>query len=280
MRSSDAARARGYPQAQITYTWEQLMKIAENGVEPQNFRHILSCVEFKAKPVDLKMEDFPGDIIPSLNEGGTMNIIVDGPEFRAAKRVESQAAGSRSRKRDREDDNLSQPRSKKRNAIAGPSRTFLPRSGKVSQVSQPAQVVAQASGSQPKTPQERTAKEKKRDPILQAGSYATEMLAMSRIEAWNLLIVGMCFSFGLEPSSDDRRRTDARMALRPARRHPITRFRYNQEPPLFFCASPCASTPRPGGMGIRTEAESRRGQPLHRAPRRGTTPARCRLGCL
>ena len=172
MRSSDAARARAYPQPQITYTWEQLIKIAENGVEPQSFRHILSCVEFKAKRVDRKMEDFPKDITPSLNEGGTMNIAVDGPEFRAAKWVESQAAGSRSRKRDREDDNLSQPRSKKRNAIAGPSRTFLPRSGKVSQVSQTARVVAQASGSQPKTPQERTAEDKKRDPILQAGSYA------------------------------------------------------------------------------------------------------------
>ena len=171
--------------------------IAENGVQPQNFRHILSSVEFKADKVDRRMEDFPKDITPSLNEGGVMHIAVDGREFRAAKRMESRAAGSQ--KREREEDNLSQPKFIKRRAIAGPSRTSLPRSVKVPQS---VQVVAQASGSQARTPQEKTFDDKDRDPILQAGSYATEMLSLSRIQAWNLLIFGMCFSFGLEPPSD------------------------------------------------------------------------------
>ena len=197
MRSSDAARAREYPPSQITYTWKQLTKIAVNGVKPRDFRHILSCVEFKADEDDRKMEDFPEDITPSLTEGEVMHIIVDGPEFRAAKRVESQAAGGQ--KREREEDNLAQPKSTKRRAIAGPSRTSLPRSVKVSQ---PAQVAAHASGSQARTPQEKTFEDKDRDPILQAGSYATEMLSLSRTEAWNLLILGMCFSFDLEPLSD------------------------------------------------------------------------------
>jgi len=48
------------------------------------------------------------------------------------------------------------------------------------------------------TPQEKISESKKREPFLQAGSYAIEMLSMTRVHAWNILIVGTCLNLGPE----------------------------------------------------------------------------------
>ena len=52
------------------------------------------------------------------------------------------------------------------------------------------------SGLQARTHQEETAGSKTQDPTLRVGSYAVEMSSMSRVHAWNILIIGMCLNFG------------------------------------------------------------------------------------
>ena len=143
----------------------------------------------------------------------TMHIAVDRPALRkaamkvAAKKegqVESQGSqgtlsGSQSKKRPREDANDgSELRSAKRVHVeSGLLRTCYPRKVKkppvVSDVAPPQQ--ASGAGSQTKTPQEKAGESKSRDPILQTGCYAIEMVSMNRVTVWNFLIIGTCVSF-------------------------------------------------------------------------------------
>ena len=56
-------------------------------------------------------------------------------------------------------------------------------------------------------PHQKTLEESDRDPILQVGSYAMEMLSMSRVQARNTLIVGMCLDLIWKPvltATDER----------------------------------------------------------------------------
>jgi hypothetical protein len=212
MRLGDAARA--YSSSQPANEWEQLKMIAQNGVKPRNFHRILSCVEFKATRSDLEMEDCSTDVARSLNKVEPMHIIVDGPAFRAAKVAEQKKrtagsqvsqvtrSGSENRKRAREPVEAgselgSEPPSAKRVAVeSGPTRSWYSRATKESQTGPAVPKPKQTTESQKQTLQEKTAEDKTRDPILQAGSYAVEMLSMSRVHVWNILIIGMCLGFG------------------------------------------------------------------------------------
>jgi hypothetical protein len=211
MQLNDAARA--YPSSLRMRDWGQLKKVAPSGAKPRSFHRILSCIEFKATRSDLKMQDCLKNDIPLLDEMDPMHIIVDGPALRAAKRaaekegqIEGQASraslsGSESRKRAREsvdagNDAESQPRSGKRVAVeSGPSRSWYSRAAKGSPIAPAVAQPKQTTGSQPRNPQEKTSEAKSRDPILQSGSYAVEMLSMSRVHAWNILIIGSYLGF-------------------------------------------------------------------------------------
>ena len=201
MRLDDAARA--YSSSQSANNWGQLKTIARGGAKPQTFRRILSCVEFKATRAALEMKECREDSAPPLDEVDPMYINVDGPAIRRAEVMKTSQAsratksGSRSGKRAREFDQFenepgSQPRPAKQVAVESGSRSWYARAMKESRASPSAAQPKQASGSQPKTPQEKTADDKKRDPILQAGSYAVEMMSFARVHAWNILIVGRC----------------------------------------------------------------------------------------
>ena len=201
MRLDDAART--YSSSQSQNDWGQLKIIAQKGAKPQNFRRILSCVEFKAEQFDRTMEDYPRDGTQPLHDTEPMHIVGDVLARKAAKRSESQAtkSGSESLKRKLKDAEFanepdSQPRSTKR--AAGSGRAWYPRPGKESQTPPGMPQSKQTTGFQTKTPQEKTSENKTRDPILQAGSYAVEMISMSRVHVWNVLIIGMCLGFGLE----------------------------------------------------------------------------------
>jgi len=215
MRLSDAAQA--YPAPLLVKEWAQLKNIAPSGViKPRSFHKILSCIEFKATRSNLKMADCLKNGTPSLDEIDPMHIFVDGPAIRAATRaaekesqVESQAmqvtlSGSGSKKRPRSpvdagNESGSQPRAAKRvPAEAGPSGPRYARAVKESPMGSVSAPPKQPKGykSQTRTPQEKTSESKTQEPILQASSYAIEMLSMTRVHTWNILIIGTCLNLG------------------------------------------------------------------------------------
>jgi len=117
-----------------------------------------------------------------------------------ASEVTKLANESRKRAREPDDDGNEpgspQPRPAKRVAVESGSRWQYAQSAKESQAGPSVTQPKQSTGSQSKTPQEKTADDRKQDLILQAGSYAVEMLSMTCVHVWNFLIVGMCLGFG------------------------------------------------------------------------------------
>ncbi len=214
-RLSDAAQA--CPSLLLMKDWGQLKNLALIGVRPRSFHTILSCVELKTTRTDRNMTDCFKDDTTLLDEMDPMHLIVDGRAIRATRRaekeegqVESQVplvplSGSESSKRAREthdagNDGEFQPQSAKRVSVefTGPLRSWYPRTVKESPMApgaaQPRQTTG--SGSPTRTPQEKTSDSQTRDPILQLGSYAVEMLSVSRVHIWNILIIGTCICFG------------------------------------------------------------------------------------
>ena len=78
--------ARAYSPSQSPNDWEQLTMIARNGVKPQSFQRIFSCVEFKAERFGQKLGDCSHDGTQSPEP---THIVVDGPALRTAKRAEA-----------------------------------------------------------------------------------------------------------------------------------------------------------------------------------------------
>jgi hypothetical protein len=196
MRLSDAAQAYDVPQG-----WAQLKDVAPNSGKPQSFHKILSCIEFKAVRTDMTMSDFLKDDTPSLAEIDPMHLMVYGKKKVDSQSIQLTLSGSDRKKRPRSpsDDSETRKRSTKRLVVeAGPSRVWYPRAAKGAAMPQAKAIPKQTtgSGSQPKTPQEKVSDSKIRDPILQTGSYAVEMISMFRVHIWNILIIGTCPSLG------------------------------------------------------------------------------------
>ena len=181
-----------------------------------SFDRIPFCIKFKATRTDLEMADCSKDGTPLLEEMDPMHLIIDEPAIRAARTAEKKKgevecrvpmesmSESESRKRADEPDDAghngkSQPRSANRVAVkSGPPRTWYPREMKELPMALGAAHPRQTtgSGSRTRTPQEKTAEFKTRDPISQVGSYAVETLLASRVYVWNILITGTCVRLG------------------------------------------------------------------------------------
>jgi len=210
MRLNDAARA--YTSSLLMDEWEQVKNIAPSGVEPPSFHRILSYVEFKATQPDLEMTDLLNDGTPSLYEMDPMYLALDGPAIRAAEKegqgessvTRSTLPGNQSMKRPREpvdarNDSEFQSQPAKRVVLeSGSSKTWYARSVKECPMAPVVVLPKQTTGSglRARTLQEGTSESRTRDPALQAGPHAVEMLSMSRVHAWNILIIGMCLNLG------------------------------------------------------------------------------------
>lgn len=202
MRLGDAAGA--YPSSLLMKEGGQLMNIAPSVVKPRSVSRILSCIEFKAIQFDLKMMDYLKNDTPLLDDIDPMHLVMHGPAIRTAERAaekegqeESWAthttlSGRESWERPHEPVDAGNNTAKRVGIDSGSYISWYSRAAEEFPMA-PVALLKQTTRSESQTsmPQEKTSEPKTPDPILQA---AIEMLSMSRVQAWNILIIGTCLS--------------------------------------------------------------------------------------